>query len=150
MKRYAITTAEIDLNQLVEQVKNPYAGAVCTFIGTVREMTRGKRTLYLEYEAYVEMAERKLEQVGQEIQQKYERAEVAIVHRIGRLEIEDAAVAIAVATPHRPEAFAACRYAIDRIKEIVPIWKKEHWEDGSFWVGDQLETTPYLEGKPNV
>lgn len=96
------------------------------------------------------MAEKKLKQIGEEIKEKYPQANVAIVHRVGRLEISDLAVAIAVSTPHRDAAFKACRYAIERIKEMVPIWKKEHWEDGSYWVGDQQEMTPYPHGKPTI
>lgn len=150
MGRYTITRSPIQIQDVIDQVKNPRAGAVCTFMGTVRELTNGKKTLYLEYEAYVEMAERQMEKIGNEIMSQHDHARVAMMHRIGRLEIEDVAVAIAVATPHRAAAFKACHYAIDRIKEIVPIWKKEHWEDGSFWVGDQQELTPYPEGKPRA
>lgn len=150
MRNYAITEEKIDVSQLIAEVTEPRAGAIATFIGTVRELTHGKKTLYLEYEAYVEMAEKKLRQIGDEIQIEHPQAKVAIVHRIGRLEISDIAVAIAVSTPHRPAAFAACRYAIERIKEIVPIWKKEYWEDGSHWVGDQQETTAYPQGKPTL
>ncbi|WP_054949620.1 molybdenum cofactor biosynthesis protein MoaE [Numidum massiliense] len=144
----AITNERIRIEDVVAAVSNPLAGAVCTFIGTVRELTGDKKTLYLQYEAYTEMAERKLKQIAAEIKEQHAGAKVAIVHRIGRLDIEDVAVAIAVATPHRPEAFAACRYAIERLKEIVPIWKKEHWADGSFWVGDQQERVAYPTGKP--
>lgn len=150
MRNYSITEKEIDFQELVRQVIHPRSGAVATFLGTVRELTNGKRTLFLEYEAYVEMAEKKMRQIGDEIQEQFPESNVAIVHRIGRLDISDIAVAIAVSTPHRQEAFAACRYAIERIKEMVPIWKKEHWEDGSYWVGDQLETTCYPQGKPTL
>ncbi len=150
MRNYSITEKEIDFQELVRQVIHPRSGAVATFLGTVRELTNGKRTLFLEYEAYVEMAEKKMRQIGDEIQEQFPESNVAIVHRIGRLDIRDIAVAIAVSTPHRQEAFTACRYAIERIKEMVPIWKKEHWEDGSYWVGDQLETTCYPQGKPTL
>jgi len=95
------------------------------------------------------MAEKKLEEIGDEIAQRWGNTKTAIVHRIGRLEISEIAVAIAVSTPHREDAFAASRYAIERIKEIVHIWKKEHWEDGSLWIGDQKETVSYHERVPS-
>jgi molybdopterin synthase catalytic subunit len=145
---FLITKDEIQIDDVVRKVIHPNAGAVNTFIGTVREMTNGKRTLYLQYEAYVPMAENQLAQIGEEIHEKWPDARTAITHRIGRLDISDLAVVIAVSSPHRAAAFEASRYAIERIKEIVPIWKKEHWEDGTTWVGDQKETTPYPTGAP--
>ncbi|WP_035186429.1 molybdenum cofactor biosynthesis protein MoaE [Alteribacter aurantiacus] len=145
---FKITDAPIDVGRVIEQVEDRNAGAINTFIGTVREMTKGKRTLYLKYDAYVPMAEKKLAQIGDEIIQKFPDAKVSIVHRIGELAISDVAVVIAVSTPHRGDSFDGCRYAIERIKEIVPIWKKEHWEDGTKWIGDQRETTAYPSGKP--
>jgi molybdopterin synthase catalytic subunit len=150
MKNYSITEEKIDVQSLIDLVTHPNAGALCTFIGTVRELTKGKKTLYLEYQAYAEMAEKKLRQIGEEIQEKYSQALVAIVHRVGRLEISDIAVAIAVSTPHRADAFEASRYAIERIKEMVPIWKKENWESGESWIGDQKEQNAYPLGKPEL
>ncbi|MCF6409223.1 molybdenum cofactor biosynthesis protein MoaE [Pseudalkalibacillus salsuginis] len=147
-KHFYITKEPIDINAVVKNVTHPHAGAINTFIGTVREMTKGKRTLFLEYDAYIPMAEKKLEQIGSEVNSRWKEARVSIVHRIGRLEISDIAVAIAVSTPHRADSYEASRYAIERIKEIVPIWKKEHWEDGEEWIGDQLEKTVYPSGKP--
>ncbi|WP_188455285.1 molybdenum cofactor biosynthesis protein MoaE [Virgibacillus oceani] len=147
-KNYWITDKPIQVNDCIAKVIRPKAGAIDTFIGTVREFTKGKRTLYLEYQAYAEMAEKKLAQIGDEINEKWQDTETAIVHRIGRLEISDIAVVIAVSTPHRNDAFEASRYAIERIKEIVPIWKKEHWEDGTKWIGDQKEKTSYQEKLP--
>jgi molybdopterin synthase catalytic subunit len=94
------------------------------------------------------MAVKKLEQISHEISEKWNDAKVAITHRIGKLEISEIAVVIAVSTPHRKDAYEANEYAIERIKQIVPIWKKEIWEDGESWIGDQLEKTPYPEGKP--
>jgi molybdopterin synthase catalytic subunit len=91
---------------------------------------------------------KKLEQIGNEIEQRWEGSYVAITHRVGRLDITDVAVVIAVSTPHRVDAYEANRYAIERIKEIVPIWKKEHWEEGEAWMGNQLETVAYPSGKP--
>ncbi|MDQ0215312.1 molybdopterin synthase catalytic subunit [Oikeobacillus pervagus] len=145
---YKITDEPIQTNDVVNAVIRPEAGAIVTFFGTVRELTAGKRTLYLQYEAYQSMAEKKLHQIGEEISQKWPDARTAIIHRIGRLEISDLAVAIAVSTPHRNDAYEANRYAIERIKEMVPIWKKEHWEDGQEWIGNQQGTKEYRSGKP--
>ncbi|PAV29217.1 molybdenum cofactor biosynthesis protein MoaE [Virgibacillus profundi] len=147
-KNFWITNEAIEINDVVNKVVRPEAGAVNTFIGTVREFTKGKRTLYLEYQAYASMAEKKLEEIGREIDQKWGDAKTAIAHRTGRLDISDIAVVIAVSTPHRKDAFEASRYAIERIKEMVPIWKKENWEDGTLWIGDQKETKSYKENTP--
>ncbi|MBP1933935.1 molybdenum cofactor biosynthesis protein MoaE [Ammoniphilus resinae] len=150
MKNFYLTKEKIEIQPLIDLVTDRNAGAICTFIGTVREMTKGKKTLYLEYQAYIEMAEKKLQQIGEEIKADHLDADVAIAHRIGRLDISDVAVAIAVSTPHRAASFEACRYAIERIKEIVPIWKQENWEDGQQWVGDQKEQIAYPSGKPEL
>lgn len=140
----------INIQSVIDKVVQRDAGAITTFIGTVRETTKGRKTLYLKYEAYESMAVKKLEQIGREIGERWEGAKVAISHRVGRLDITDIAVVIAVSTPHRADAYEANRYAIERIKEMVPIWKKEHWEDGQEWVGDQLERVAYPSGKPEV
>ncbi|WP_044893203.1 molybdenum cofactor biosynthesis protein MoaE [Bacillus alveayuensis] len=145
---FAIVKEPIDVTSVIKAVTNRNAGAIVTFIGTVRELTKGKKTLYLQYEAYESMAKKKLEQIGSEIISRFPEAKVAIVHRIGRLEISDVAVAIAVSTPHRADAYEANRYAIERIKEMVPIWKKEHWEDGETWIGNQQGTIEYENGYP--
>ncbi|MFB4169749.1 molybdenum cofactor biosynthesis protein MoaE [Virgibacillus sp. JSM 102003] len=145
-----ITDKPIQVSDCIEKVVRAEAGAVNTFIGTVREFTKGKRTLYLEYQAYQAMAEKKLAQIGEEINDKWNNAETSIVHRIGHLDISDIAVVIAVSTPHRNDSFEASRYAIERIKEIVPIWKKEHWEDGTKWVGDQKEQTTYIPSEEEL
>lgn len=147
---FEITESAISPEELIQKVTHPNAGAISTFIGTVREMTKGKRTLFLEYQAYKPMAVKQLRQIGEEIKTKWPDAIVAITHRIGKLEISDIAVVIAVSTPHRNDAFEASRYAIERIKEIVPIWKKEQWEDGESWIGDQLEKTPLAELKKKI
>ena len=131
---FRITEDEITAQMVIEAVEHPAAGAIATFLGTVRDHSQGKRVLYLEYDAYPAMAEKTLRQIGEEIGERWGLYRVAIVHRVGRLEIGEASVAIAVAAPHRAEAFEACRYAIDRLKEIVPIWKKEVWEGGEYWV----------------
>ncbi|KGX86048.1 molybdenum cofactor biosynthesis protein MoaE [Pontibacillus marinus] len=147
-KQFWITEKFISIDDVVKNVVRPEAGAINTFIGTVREFTKGKRTLYLKYDAYVPMAEKKLAQIGDEIRGKWPEARCSIAHRIGELSISDIAVVIAVSTPHRADSYDASRYAIERIKEIVPIWKKEHWEDGEQWIGDQLESKAYPSGHP--
>lgn len=144
-----ITDQPIKIEEPITRVTQREAGAINSFIGTVREFTEGKRTLYLEYQAYIPMAEKKMAQIGAEIKEQWPNAETSIVHRIGKLDISDIAVVIAVSTPHRNDAYEASRYAIERIKEIVPIWKKEHWENGEMWIGDQKEKVPYPTGVPN-
>jgi molybdopterin converting factor subunit 1 len=136
-ERFRITDQPLAADPLIKLVSHPRAGAVLTFVGTVREFTHGQRTVSLTYEAYAPMAIQKMKQIADEIKQRWPQAEVAMHHRIGDLAIEDIAVIIAVATPHRNEAFEAGRYAIERLKQIVPIWKKEVWEDGSEWKGHQ-------------
>lgn len=145
---FELSNKPIDIQSVIDKVVSRNAGAVTTFIGTVREMTKGKKTLFLIYDAYEAMAVKKLEQIGEEISERWPDAITAITHRTGKLEITDIAVVIAVSTPHRNDAYEANRYAIERIKEIVPIWKKEHWEDGEKWIGNQLETVEYPAGKP--
>jgi len=144
-----ITNDPIVINDVIEKVVRPEAGAVNTFIGTVREFTNDKQTLFLEYQAYQSMAEKKLNEITQEIMEKWGNVQIAIAHRVGRLDISDVAVAIAVSTPHRKDAFEASRFAIERLKEIVPIWKKEHWKDGTSWIGDQKHTASYEKNIPS-
>jgi molybdopterin synthase catalytic subunit len=132
---FEITTHTIQPEQLVEAVQHDEDGGVVTFIGVVRNENRGKQVLYLEYEAYPEMAVAKMREIGGEIAARWGLGHVAIVHRMGRLEIGEASVVIAVAAPHRDVAFEACRYAIDRLKETVPVWKKEVYADGEVWLG---------------
>jgi molybdopterin synthase catalytic subunit len=147
-KLFLISNEKLDIEEITNKVVRREAGAITTFIGTVREFTKDKRTLYLEYDAYIPMAEKKLAQIGEEISKKWPQAFTAISHRIGRLEISEVAVVIAVSTPHRKDAYEANEYAIERIKQIVPIWKKEYWEDGEMWIGDQLENKQYPTGRP--
>ncbi len=125
----------IDERAVVQSVEDPGAGAICTFEGVVRDNSRGKRVLYLEYEAYAEMAAKQMQQIAAEMKTRWQVLHVSIVHRTGRLQIGEASVFIAVSSPHRAEAFEACRFAIDRLKQIVPVWKKEVWEGGEYWVG---------------
>ncbi|MGI8314449.1 molybdenum cofactor biosynthesis protein MoaE [Halobacillus mangrovi] len=150
MSDFWISEEPLDVQVVVDRVTRRQAGAINTFIGTVRELTHGKRTLYLEYEAYKPMAEKKLAEIGEEINNKWPDSKTAIVHRVGRLDITDIAVIIAVSTPHRAHSYEASRYAIERIKEIVPIWKKEHWENGEKWIGDQLENKAGIPSKEEM
>ncbi len=136
---YRITDEPLSLDALARQVGARTAGAVAGFLGIVRETSRGRQVIHLEYEAYPEMAEAQMRQIGEEIRAKWPVDAVAIVHRTGRLIIGEASVAIAVASPHRHEALQACAYAIERLKEIVPIWKKEVWADGSEWIGSTTD-----------
>lgn len=130
---YRITGEKIDAAALAASLKRPADGAVVVFKGIVREQSHGRRVLYLEYEAYDAMAVRKMEEVGAEAKSKFEIHNVGILHRVGRLEIGETSVAIVVTAAHRRPAFKACHYAIDRLKQTVPIWKKEHFEDGGVW-----------------
>ena len=132
---FEITDQPLSLEPVVNAVRRSSSGAIATFIGLVRERTRGRQVRYLEYDAYREMAVLKMREIAEEIRQKWQVDEIAMVHRIGRLQIGEASVAIAVSAPHRHQALAACAYAIDRLKETVPIWKKEVWTDGEEWVG---------------
>lgn len=140
---YQLTSKEIDYAMLSEFVRSDQAGAVVTFLGTVREMTEGRQTVSLEYEAYPRMAEAKLAELEAEAREKWPVIELAMVHRLGHLELGDVSVVVAVSTPHRAQAFEAARFLIDRLKEIVPIWKKEHWADGTTeWVHPGTEKLP--------
>jgi molybdopterin synthase catalytic subunit len=130
-----LTHEPLSPGRCLEAVRAPGSGGIVTFIGTVRDLSEGKQVEYLEYEAYEEMALQTLQQVVDETCARWPVNRIAIQHRLGRLEIGDDAVVVAVACPHRAEAFGACRYAIDRLKEVVPIWKKEHGEGGAVWVG---------------
>ena len=132
---FDVTDQPLLIEPLVSVVTRSSSGAVAIFLGVVRDQTRGRQVLYLEYEAYREMAIPKMREIADEIRRKWKVDEIAMVHRIGHLEIGEASVAIAVSAPHRHQALAACAYAIDRLKETVPIWKKEVWTDGEEWVG---------------
>lgn len=130
-----LVTSPIDYTALTEKVRSPQAGAVVLFLGTVRELTAGRQTVALDYEAYPQMAEAKLAELEAEARARWPIVEVAISHRLGHLELGEISVAVAVSTPHRHQAFAAGQHLIDRLKEVVPIWKKENWVDGSTeWV----------------
>ena len=132
---FRVTGQPLSLEAVVGEVTDESAGAVATFLGTVRRESRGRTVLYLEYEAYAEMAEDVMAQLAAELEQRYELWAVAIHHRVGRVEIGEASVAIAVSAPHRQDALAACKDAIDTLKETVPLWKKEVYEGGEEWIG---------------
>jgi molybdopterin synthase catalytic subunit len=130
---YLLTRSPIPTADLVREQKVAEDGAVVVFEGVVRNNSGGRRTLYLEYEAYEPMAIRKMEEIGGEVRRKFEIDHIGMMHRLGRLEIGETSVVIIVTSAHRRAAFGACQFAIDRLKEIVPIWKKEYFEDGSVW-----------------
>jgi molybdopterin synthase catalytic subunit len=130
-----LTHEPIDFHAVTEQVRRRDCGAVVTFLGTVRELTAGQVTVALDYEAYPAMAEKKMAEIEDETRSRWPVGEMLLVHRLGHLEVGEVSVAVAVSCPHRGEAFEACRHAIERLKEIVPIWKKENWADGrTEWV----------------
>ena len=130
-----LTHEAIDHTALTESVRRPHCGAVVTFLGTVRDLTGEQVTVALDYEAYPGMAEKKLTEIEADTRGRWPVGEMAIVHRLGRLAVGEVSVAVAVSCPHRAEAFAACKHAIDRLKELVPIWKREHGPAGSTeWV----------------
>jgi molybdopterin synthase catalytic subunit len=138
---FAIVEEPIDVAALIYAAQRPDCGAISVFVGTTRvDESSGATVEHLEYEAYRPMADRKLEEIGGEIRERWDARGVAIVHRIGRVDPGEASVAIVVASPRRGPAFEASRYAIERIKEIVPIWKREVWSDGYVWVGSQVGT----------
>lgn len=132
---YEVTDQKLSLEDVAAKVRDPSCGAITVFVGSVRDVSKGRKVLYLEYEAYKEMAEKKLAEIGDEIRSRWGLDRVAISHRVGHLDLGEASVVIAVASPHRAEAFEACRHAIETLKKTVPVWKKEVWEDGEVWVG---------------
>jgi molybdopterin synthase catalytic subunit len=134
---FRVTDKPIDLHELVDCVTDPEAGAIATFIGTTRNNNQGRKVIALDYEAYPEMAEKELARLGEEAKRKWQICRIAIVHRIGPVQITEPSVIIAVSAAHREAAFAACRFAIEEIKKTVPIWKKEVYEGGEIWIGTQ-------------
>jgi molybdopterin synthase catalytic subunit len=130
-----LTDAPIDSQALIERVSTPSCGAVCLFLGTVREFTQDKRTTWLVYEAYPDMALKQMRAILEEAAARWPVPRLGVIHRLGRLDLGEVSIAVAVATPHRGESFEACRWIMDTLKERVPIWKQEHWADGSTeWV----------------
>jgi molybdopterin synthase catalytic subunit len=140
---YRITEEPLSADVVTQAVTVPEAGGVALFLGIVRNNTADRRVVALEYEAHVPMAEAKLKEIGEAVYRRWpEVRQVVILHRIGRLGVGEASVAIGVSAAHRQDAFEACRYAIDTVKQVVPIWKRELFEDGSAWVGLQGESPP--------
>jgi molybdopterin synthase catalytic subunit len=130
-----LTNEAIDCGQVLRQVQSRNAGAIVLFVGTTREFTAGQQTLSLQYEAYPEMARAKLKELEDQARRRWKLTEVSIVHRLGQVLVSETSIAIAVSAPHREAAFAAGKWLIDTIKQVVPIWKKEVWSDGtSQWV----------------
>jgi len=134
---FVISRDPIETGEVAAKVSDPNHGAALVFVGTTRELTAGQRTVLLEYEAYVPMALNMLEQIGAEIGARWPGTRTAITHRLGEVGIGETSVVIAVSAPHRASCYDASRYAIERLKQIVPIWKKERWADGSEWKGSQ-------------
>jgi molybdopterin synthase catalytic subunit len=134
---FRVTQDPIDLLALVQYVKDPEAGAIVPFIGTTRNNNEGRKVIALDYEAYPEMAEKELARIGADAAKQWPICRMAIVHRLGPVQIGEASVIIAVSSAHRDAAFAASRYAIEEIKKTVPIWKKEVYEGGELWIGTQ-------------
>ncbi len=139
---YQLVREPIDMVALVRHVRAPEDGAIVTFDGFARNQSHNRPTLHLDYEAYESMALAKMREIGVQLHEKYSIHRVAMVHRLGRLEIGDTSVFIAVSAPHRAAAFDACRFAIDTLKRTVPIWKKEYFEDGAVWADGELPPAP--------
>jgi molybdopterin synthase catalytic subunit len=131
---FEVTTGALEPERLMEHVRKDESGAVCLFSGVVRNENLGRRVLYLEYDAYPEMAERVMREIAEEAMGRWPVTDVAMQHRTGRLEIGETSLLIAVSSPHRREALEACHALVDRFKQVVPIWKKEVWEGGEEWI----------------
>lgn len=136
-----ITADPLDPQPFIEHVRRDESGAVALFLGVVRNNNLGRRVLHLEYDAYPQMAEKKLRQVAEEIMSHWPVTDIAIAHRTGRLEIGETSLVVVVSSPHRREAFDACQHAVNRIKEVAPIWKKEVWEGGEAWIEGEGQPT---------
>lgn len=151
MTRAAIVRERIDTRAVLESLKRPEDGAAIAFEGVVRNNTRGRRTLYLEYEAYEEMALSQMEELAAQALGKFQIRDVAIVHRLGRLEIGETSVLIVVASAHRGPAYEASRWLIDTLKQTVPIWKKEYFVDGAVWADGEAfpQEIPRAQGSPS-
>ncbi|MSP38663.1 MAG: molybdenum cofactor biosynthesis protein MoaE [Deltaproteobacteria bacterium] len=134
---FQVTNQAIDLQKLIDYVTDPEAGAIATFIGTTRNSNEGRKVIALDYEAYGEMAEKELARIGADAAKNWPICRMAILHRLGPVQIGEASVVIAVSSAHRDAAFAASRFAIEEIKKTVPIWKKEVFEGGEVWIGTQ-------------
>ncbi len=136
-----LTQHPIDMQELTAFVADPSAGAMTTFVGTTRNTNDGRPVIRLEYECYPGMAEKEMVKIASEVLERWPVLKIAMIHRLGRVDIGEASVAIAVSSGHRHAAFEACHYAINQLKETVPIWKKELYEGGELWIGSQTGTT---------
>ncbi len=132
--RFQIDAGPLDVAAISSTVTTPQCGAVATFVGIVRDENAGRQVRWIDYEAYAPLARKTFEQIGQESAARWPSAQIAIHHRTGRVAIGDASVVVVAASPHRAEAFAACRYAIERVKQIAPVWKHEHFDGGEIWI----------------
>lgn len=139
---FRVTRTPIRIEALLRAVRDPAAGAVVTFVGTTRNENAGRRVVRLEYEAFATMACREMRRLANTAVRRWKLRRVAMVHRVGIVPVGQASVAIAVSAGHRAEAFAACHWLIDRLKEIVPIWKREHFRGGQIWIGAQQSAPP--------
>jgi molybdopterin synthase catalytic subunit len=133
-ERFRITDTPLDASAIAASIASPGCGAVATFVGLVRDHNAGRRVLWLDYEAYAPLARATFARIGTEAQARWPSVQLAIHHRTGRIAIGEASVVVATASPHRGDAFAACRYAIERVKQIAPVWKHEHFEGGDVWI----------------
>jgi molybdopterin synthase catalytic subunit len=137
----SITADPLDPQPFIEHVRRDESGAVALFLGVVRNQNLGRRVLHLEYDVYPQLAEKKLRQIAEEIMSRWPISDIAIAHRTGRLEVGETSLVVAVSSPHRREAFDACQHAVNRIKEVAPIWKKEVWEGGEAWIEGEGQPT---------
>ena len=135
-----ITNEPLNPEEITAQVRRDSNGAVITFLGTTRDFSEGRNVEYLEYEAYQPMAENMLQQIADELREKWDIADFAVAHRVGRVDIGEISLVVALSSPHRQQAFEAGQYVVDRIKQLVPIWKKEAFEGGEVWVGSEEES----------
>jgi molybdopterin synthase catalytic subunit len=131
---FQLTSEPLDATAIAASVASPECGAVATFVGLVRDHNAGRRVLWIDYEAYAPLARTTLARIGAEALERWPSVRVAIHHRTGRIAIGEASVVVAAASPHRADAFAACRYAIERVKQIAPVWKHEHFDGGDVWI----------------
>ena len=138
---FAITHDVLDPAPLVAAVRRDESGAVALFYGVVRNENQGRNVQYLEYDVYPEMAVKKMREVADEVRAKYPITDIGVLHRVGRLEIGETSLLVAVSSAHRVAAFEACHFAVDRIKQVVPIWKKEVWDDGEEWIEGHMPGT---------
>jgi len=134
LQRFSITADPLNASAISASVSSDVCGAVATFVGLVRDHNAGRRVLWLDYEAYAALARATFARIASEAAERWPSVQLAIHHRIGRIAIGEASVVIAAASPHRADAFAACRYAIERVKQIAPVWKHEHFEGGDVWI----------------